>query len=74
METLLQTLAQWWFNLPALAHALGGIFALLILAVLADLIVKKQLIKFVMMVAERTTLQWDDILLEHKVLGRMSSH
>ena len=72
METLLQTLAQWWFNLPALAHALGGIFALLILAVLADLIVKKQLIKFVMMVAERTTLQWDDILLEHKVLGRLA--
>ena len=71
METLPQNLSQWWFKLPALAHSFGGIFTLFILALLADLIVKKQLIKFVAAVAERTTLQWDDILLQHKVLGRL---
>ena len=72
MDNFLEKLHILVFPLPAFIHTLGGLLALLIVSVLADLMVKKQLMRIVMLVAERTTYQWDDILLKHKVLGRLA--
>lgn len=72
VDNLFENLRVLVLPLPAFVHTLGGLLALLIISVLSDLIVKRQLVRIVMVVAERTTHQWDDILLKHKVVGRLA--
>ena len=72
MNTLLESLSDWWITLPALTHTLGGLATLLAISVIADLIAKRQLVKLALDVARRTTQKWDDILLQHIVLGRLA--
>ena len=72
MNALLESFSDWWTTLPVFAHTLGGLATLLIIGIVADLIVKRQLIKFALGIARRTTQQWDDILLQHNVLGRLA--
>ncbi len=72
MNTLLESLSDWWITLPTLTHTLGGLATLLAISVIADLIAKRQLVKLALSVARRTTQKWDDILLQHNVLGRLA--
>ena len=72
MNTLLESLSDWWITLPTLTHTLGGLATLLAISVIADLIAKRQLVKLALGVARRTTQKWDDILLQHNVLGRLA--
>ena len=72
MNTLLESLSDWWATLPTLTHTLGGLATLLAISIIADLIAKRQLVKLALGVARRTTQKWDDILLQHNVLGRLA--
>jgi len=72
VNTLLESLSDWWITLPTLTHTLGGLATLLAISVIADLIAKRQLVKLALGVARRTTQKWDDILLQHNVLGRLA--
>lgn len=72
MNTLLESLSDWWTTLPTLTHTLGGLATLLAISIIADLIAKRQLVKLALGVARRTTQKWDDILLQHNVLGRLA--
>jgi miniconductance mechanosensitive channel len=65
-------LSDWWITLPTLTHTLGGLATLLAISVIADLIAKRQLVKLALGIARRTTQKWDDILLQHNVLGRLA--
>ncbi len=56
---------------PLLPSVLGAI-ALLIAAVVADLLVKGILVRGVQAVARRSSATWDDLLLEHKVFARLA--
>ena len=71
MNSLLESLVGWWAALPVFARTLGGLVILLVVSIIADLIVKRQLIKLTLRLAQRTAQQWDDILLQHNVLGRL---
>jgi miniconductance mechanosensitive channel len=72
VNTLLESLSDWWATLPTLTHTLGGLATLLAISIIADLIAKRQLVKLALGVARRTTQKWDDILLQHNVLGRLA--
>jgi miniconductance mechanosensitive channel len=72
VNTLLESLSDWWTTLPTLTHTLGGLATLLAISIIADLIAKRQLVKLALGVARRTTQKWDDILLQHNVLGRLA--
>ena len=72
MNTLFEGLSGWWAELPVFARAGGGLAALLVAGIAADLIVKRQLIRFVSRLARHTARQWDDILLQHNVFGRFA--
>jgi len=72
LNPLLESLTGWWAALPVFARTLGGLVILLFVSILGDLIVKRQLIKFMLRLAQRTAQQWDDILLQHNVLGRLA--
>ena len=49
-----------------------GVAALLLAAVIADLLVKGTLVRGVKTMAKRTSATWDDVLLEHNVFGRLA--
>jgi miniconductance mechanosensitive channel len=65
---MLQDLADIHPLLPAVAGVLG----LLLLAVLADLLVKRGLVRAIQALARRTAVTWDDVLIEHNVGGRIA--
>ncbi|MDJ0927369.1 MAG: mechanosensitive ion channel family protein [Gammaproteobacteria bacterium] len=56
--------------LHPLLPAVSGVLALLLVAVIADLIVKRVLLAAVRTLAKRTRVTWDDALVEHKVFKR----
>jgi len=72
LNNLLDSLSGWFTELPAFARTAAGLVTLLIVGIVANLIVKQQLIKLVMRIARRTRHQWDDLLLEHNVFGRLA--
>ncbi|MDJ0751659.1 MAG: mechanosensitive ion channel [Woeseiaceae bacterium] len=49
-----------------------GIIALLLAAVIVDLLVKGILVRGVQTMAKRTSATWDDVLIEHRVFGRLA--
>jgi miniconductance mechanosensitive channel len=72
LNTILEGFSIWWIELPVLARTLGGLVALCTIGVAADLVVKRQLIRFVLRLTQRTTHQWDDALFQHNVFGRLA--
>jgi miniconductance mechanosensitive channel len=72
LNQLLDTFSSWLAGLPPVTRTAVGLATLLLLGVIADLVVKRQLIRLVRRVARRTTQQWDDLLLEHNVFGRLA--
>jgi miniconductance mechanosensitive channel len=55
---------------PLLPPVAGALF-LLIAAVIADLVVKRITLQIVQTVARRSSVTWDDALVEHNVVGRL---
>jgi miniconductance mechanosensitive channel len=51
--------------------AIAGLLALLIAAVIVDLVAKRILIRLVRVFAKRSSVTWDDALVEHNVFGRL---
>ena len=49
-----------------------GVLALLLAAILVDLLVRGILVRGVRAVAKKSSAAWDDVLLEHKVFGRLA--
>lgn len=65
---------QWGFN-PSQAHSANiifGVFFILLLAFLSDLVTRKVIILVIARLVARTKTIWDDILLEKKVFNRLS--
>ncbi|MDJ0710712.1 MAG: mechanosensitive ion channel [Woeseiaceae bacterium] len=56
---------------PLLPSVLG-VLALLLAAVIVDLLVKGILVRGMQAVAKRSSTVWDDVLLEHNVFGRLA--
>ncbi len=56
---------------PLLAPVLG-VITLLVTAIVADLLVKGILVRGVQTMAKRSSATWDDVLIEHKVFGRLA--
>ena len=54
-----------------LLPAAAGVAALLVAAVVVDLVVKYIVVRTVQTVAERSSVTWDDALIEHNVIGRI---
>ena len=55
---------------PLLPMAAGAT-ALLVAAIVLDLVVKFTVVRAVQTVAERSSVTWDDALIEHNVIGRL---
>ncbi|MGI9260342.1 MAG: mechanosensitive ion channel family protein [Gammaproteobacteria bacterium] len=72
MATLLARLQEFLLALPVWAGVSIGLALLLVVAVIADLIFKAQLIRIVQRISERTDHTWDDALIEHKVAARFA--
>ena len=56
---------------PLLPSVLG-IVALLLAAVVVDLVVRGTLVRGVQTIAKRSSATWDDVLIEHRVFGRLA--
>ncbi len=72
MATLLARFQEFLLSLPVWAGASIGIVLLLVVAVIADLVFKAQLVRIVKRISERTEHTWDDALIEHKVAARLA--
>ena len=69
---MIQPLIEQLSSVHPLLPTLVGALALLLVAVLADLLAKRLLLVAVRAAVWRTRRKWDDALLEHKVFGRLA--
>ena len=72
MNQALESLTGWFFGLPNVVHTVGGVVVLVLAGVLLNLFVKGRVVSLLRSLAERTSQQWDDIVLEHGVLDRLA--
>ena len=72
MDTLLNTLRETVELLPPWAVSLTGVVLLALLAVVADLVAKRQLVGIVRGISRRSKHTWDDALIQHGVFGRFA--
>ena len=70
MDTLLNTLRETMELLPPWVASLTGVFLLALLAVVADLVAKRQLVRVVHRISLKSKHTWDDALIQHGVFGR----
>ncbi len=55
-----------------LLPSIGGLAALLVLAILFDLLAKRLLLRIVVALARRSQVSWDDVLVDQKVFRRLA--
>jgi miniconductance mechanosensitive channel len=72
MDTWLNRLREMLELLPSWASSLLGLFLLVLVALLADLVAKRQLVRLVRRISRRTKYTWDDALVKHGVFGRFA--
>ncbi len=67
-------LIRWGFpeNYVSLLNILVGIFLIIIIAIIADFILKKVIINIITRIVKKSKTIWDDILLDKKILIRLS--
>ncbi len=70
MRNLIENVSAWISELPLFVQVTAELFALLVVSLIADLVARRYLIKAVVKAAQRTSVKWDDILLQFKVLTR----
>jgi miniconductance mechanosensitive channel len=59
-------------ELHPLLPALAGVAALILIAIVADLLAKRILVALVRLFVKRTRYTWDDALVKHNVFGRLA--
>jgi miniconductance mechanosensitive channel len=72
MDSWLNRLRETLELLPSWASSLLGLFSLVLVALLADIVAKRQLVRFVRRITRRTKYIWDDALVKHGVFGRFA--
>jgi miniconductance mechanosensitive channel len=72
MDTWLNNLRSMLELLPLWAANLVGLSLLVVVAILADLIAKRQLVRIANRLFRRTRFTWDDKLIEYRVFGRFT--
>jgi len=72
MDTLLNTLRETVELLPPWVVSLTGVVLLALLAVVADLVAKRQLVRVVHGISRRSKHTWDDALIQHGLFGRLA--
>ncbi len=75
INSYFQELIEGWGILEVWASPLLlllSIISLIIICIIIDIITKKLLLKFISSLVKRSKVQWDDILLEHKVFDRLA--
>lgn len=72
MDTWLNRLRETLELLPPWASSLLGLFLLVLVALLADIVAKRQLVRLVRRISRRTNYTWDDALVKHGVFGRFA--
>ena len=72
MSDILGNLTGWLAELPDFAQAAAGLAALVLAGALVHVLIKRRLIGVLQRLAGRTVQQWDDIILEHGVFGRLA--
>ena len=72
MDTLLNTLRETVELLPPWVVSLTGVVLLALLAVVADLVAKRQLLRVVHGISRRSKHTWDDALIQHGLFGRLA--
>ncbi len=72
MNELHASLSDWFYSLPDWVHTVGSVAVLVLVGVLLNLFVKRRVVTMLRGVAERTSQQWDDIVLENGVLDRLA--
>ena len=70
MSNVIENVSAWISELPLFVQVTAELFALLVVSLIADLVARRYLIKAVVKAAQRTSVKWDDILLQFKVLTR----
>jgi len=70
VRNLIENVSAWISELPLFVQVTAELFALLVVSLIADLVARRYLIKAVVKAAQRTSVKWDDILLQFKVLTR----
>jgi len=74
IDTISELLTNWGFDAPPggwLAHCFA-ISVVLILAVIANVIAKRVILRAVKAIIKRTKYKWDDVFIERNVFGRFS--
>ena len=72
MSDILGNLTGWLAELPDFAQAAAGLAALVLAGALVHVLLKRRLVGVLQRLAGRTVQQWDDIILEHGVFGRLA--
>ena len=72
MSDILGNLTGWLAELPDFAQAGAGLAALVLAGALVHVLIKRRLVGVLQRLAGRTGQQWDDIILEHGVFGRLA--
>ena len=72
MSDILGNLTGWLAELPDFAQAAAGLAALVLAGALVHVLIKRRLVGVLQRLAGRTVQQWDDIILEHGVFGRLA--
>ena len=65
-------LLDWFSGLPGFVQGTVSLVLLLLVGIVADLVIKRQLIRFVKRTASQTGQTWDDLIVEHGVFGRLA--
>ena len=72
MSDILGNLTGWLAELPDFAQAAAGLAALVLAGALVHVLIRRRLVGVLQRLAGRTGQQWDDIILEHGVFGRLA--
>ena len=72
MSDILGNLTGWLAELPDFAQAAAALAALVLAGALVHVLIKRRLVGVLQRLAGRTVQQWDDIILEHGVFGRLA--
>lgn len=71
MKQLLDNLTAWLAGLPPIAVDFGGLALLLVVGIIADLAIRRTVLRLAKQAAKHTRQVWDDYLIEYKALQRL---
>ena len=74
LNALQDRLLGWGLTVAAatLLTRLAGVLLVLLVALIADYVTKRFVVRSITRLAQRTSAQWDDVVLRHRVLHRVA--